>query len=216
MIKIEITDGELSIRGKFNLGYMGIYKDEQISIYDDVSEIRKWDIVKYHFDSAFTDNELAEYLTEYFNNFEAKIQANIKQVNNNFLINTYEWAEGTGLVFWEVPEITNRKYILKNADEDFDPYEPLCHHTEKIMQEYEDTPNDGSIQKTDVEAFLRENIPLFNLDAFLAGIIPEYMSFGDGNITFQCSDSIDSEHKILCGAYNELDENLTFCDWHNF
>lgn len=42
------------------------------------------------------------------------------------------------------------------------------------------------------------------------------MSLDDGRITFQCSDSIDSEHKILCGAYNELDENLTFCDWHNF
>ena len=86
MIKIKITDGELSINGEFNFGYMGIYKDEQISIYDDVSEIREWEIVESHFDSDFTDDKLAEFLTEYFNNFEVKIQANIKQVNNNFLI----------------------------------------------------------------------------------------------------------------------------------
>ena len=113
MIKIKITDGELSINGEFNFGYMGIYKDEQISIYDDVSEIREWEIVESHFDFDFTDDELAEFLTEYFNNFGAKIQANIKQVNNNFLIDAYEWAEGTGLEFWEVPKITNKNTFLK-------------------------------------------------------------------------------------------------------
>lgn len=215
MIKIKITDGELSINGEFNFGYMGIYKDEQISIYDDVSEIREWEIVESHFDSDFTDDKLAEFLTEYFNNFEAKIQANIKQVNNNFLIDAYEWAERTGLEFWEVPAITNKEYLPENT-ESFDPYEPLCPQAWKIKEEYEYSPNDGSIQKTDVENFIRENIPLFNLDAFITGIVPEYMSLDDGRITFQCSDSIDSEHKILCGAYNELDENLTFCDWHNF
>ena len=75
MIKIKFVDENLVVSGEFNFGYMGIYKDEQISIYGDIDEIREWDIVESHFDSDFTDDELAEYLTEYFNNFEAKIQA---------------------------------------------------------------------------------------------------------------------------------------------
>ncbi|MDE5854434.1 MAG: hypothetical protein K2H19_05165 [Ruminococcus sp.] len=214
MIKIKFVDENSVVSGEFNFGYMGIYKDEQISIYGDIDEIREWDIVESHFDSDFTDDELAEYLTEYFNNFEAKIQANIKQVNDNFLIYAYEWAEGTGQTFWEVPEITNQEYLPENMN-GFDPY-TFCEETWKIMEEYEDTPNDGSIQKTDVEKFIREKMPLLNLDAFLAGIVPEYVGLSDGGVSFQCSDSVDHKHKILCGAYDELDENLTFCDWHNF
>lgn len=215
MIKIKFIDGNAVVNGEFNFGYMGIYKDEQIEIYGEVSEIREWEIVESHFDSDFTDDELAEYLTEYFNNFEAKIQSNIKQVNNNFLINIYEYSmEGIGQEFWKEPSITNAEYLPENTD-GFDPY-TFCEETWKIEEEYEDSPNDGSIQKTDVEKFIRENLPLLNLDAFLAGIVPESMSLNDGSVSFQCSDSIDFEHKILCSAYNELDENLTFCDWHNF
>lgn len=214
MIKIQFVDDNAVVSGDFNFGYMGIYKDEQIEIYGDIDEIREWDIVEEHFDGDFTDEQLADFLTEYFNAFEAKIQANIKQVNDNFLIDAYEWAEGTGQTFWEVPEITNAEYLPENTD-GFDPY-TFCEETWKIIDEYEDTPNDGSIKKTDVEKFIREKLPLFNLDAFLGGIVPECMSLDDGSVSFQCSDSIDFKHKILCGAYNELDENLTFCDWHNF
>jgi len=36
----------------------------------------------------------------------------------------------------------------------------------------------------------------------------------DGSIAFQCSDAFDEA--ILCGAYAELDEELSFKDWHNF
>lgn len=214
MIKIKFVDDNVVVSGEFNFGYMGIYKDEQIEIYGDISEIREWDIVEEHFDSDFTDEQLADFLTEYFNAFEAKIQANIKQINDNFLLDAYEWAEGTGNEFWEVPEITNNEYLPEDMT-DFDPY-TFYEETWKIMDEYENKPNDGSIQKTDVEKFIREKLPLFNLDAFLAGIVPECMSFSDGSVTFQCSDSIDFEHKILYSAYDELDENLVFCDWHNF
>ena len=31
-----------------------------------------------------------------------------------------------------------------------------------------------------------------------------------------CSDNFDFDHKIMCAAYDELDENLAFSDWHNF
>ncbi|MCM1132413.1 MAG: hypothetical protein NC340_02975 [Ruminococcus flavefaciens] len=215
MVKIKFVDGNAVVSGEFNFGYMGIHKDEQIEIYGDIDEIRDWDIVTEHFEGDFTDEQLADFLTEYFNNFEAKIQANIKQVNDNFLIKLYEYGmEGIGRKFWEAPEITNAEYLPEDMT-DFDPY-TFCEETWKISDEYDNTPNDGSLQKTDVEKFLREKIPLFNIDAFLAGIVPEGMSFDDGRITFQCSDSLDFEHQILCNAYDELDETLTFCDWHNF
>ena len=41
----------------------------------------------------------------------------------------------------------------------------------------------------------------------------EYLSLEDGNIAFQCSDGFGAE--LLCGAYDVLDESLTFQEWHN-
>lgn len=215
MIKIEFIDGTAVISGSFSFGYMGIYKDERIEIYDTIAEIREWEIVENHFDGDFSDEQLTDFLTDYFNAFETKIQANIKQVNDCFLISAYVWAESTKTEFWNVPEITNAEYLPKNIT-DFDPY-TFSEEAWKIMNEYSDTPNDGTVHKTDVEKFLREKIPLLNLDAFLAGIIPECVGLSDGSVSFQCSDSVKNpEYQILCGAYDDLDENLTFCDWHNF
>lgn len=215
MITIKFVDENAVISGEFDLGYMGVYKNEQIEIIDNSSEIRDWDIVESHFDSEFTDDELADFLTEYFNAFETKIQANIKQVNDNFLIKMYLHIESTSFEFWNAPEITNAEYLPENT-KNFDPY-TFCEESWKIEEEYEDTPNDSSMQKTDVEKFLREKMPLLNLDALLAGIVPESLGLSDGRVSFQCSDSIeDFSNKILCSAYDDLDENLTFCDWHNF
>ena len=86
--------------------------------------------------------------------------------------------------------------------------------TDVLETEFENQPNDGSIKKTDVEAALRKSFPMFNMDAFLSSIEPENVCLSDGYISFQCSDTLGDI--ILCGAYDQLDENLTFTDWHNF
>ena len=64
------------------------------------------------------------------------------------------------------------------------------------------------------ESTLRELYPMFNFDAFIKCIVPENICFFDTDISFQCSDGFDNA--ILCGAYDNLDEELRFTDWHNF
>ena len=76
-------------------------------------------------------------------------------------------------------------------------------------------PNDGSVEKDDFEASLRENAPMFNLDGFIKGIKPESMTLSDDCISFQCSDIYD--WALICGAYDRINlEDLKFMDWHNY
>ena len=65
-----------------------------------------------------------------------------------------------------------------------------------------------------MEAILRRNFPSLDWDALLASIQPEHLSLEDGKIAFQCSDGFGEG--LLCGAYDKLDEKLTFTDWQNY
>ncbi len=215
MIKIKFADGYAVVNGEFDFGYMGIYKDEQIEIYGDIDEIRYWDIVEDHFDGDFTEEQLADFLTEYFNNFEKRIQANVKQVNDNFLVDVYLWLDEMRPAFWKELSITNAEYLPENL-ENFNPY-VFQVETDKILQEYNDASCDDNIERTDIEDFLRRNFPMLNLDNFINGIIPENLYFDDSNISFECSDSIENpECKILSGASNTMNEEMKFFDFHNF
>lgn len=215
MIKVKFIDNNAVISGEFNFGYMGIYRDEQISICDNPNEIRYWDIVGEHFDGNFTDEQLADFLTEYFNNFEKRIKANIKQVNDNFLVDVYLWFYETRPAFWKEPSITNAEYLPENL-ENFNPY-VFQTETDKILQEYNDASCDDNIERTDIEDFLRRNFPMLNIDNLINGIIPENLYFDDANISFECSDSIENrEYKILSGASNTMDEEMKFFDFQNF
>ena len=66
-------------------------------------------------------------------------------------------------------------------------------HTAKVLTSYEEQLNNA------------------------ASILPapaENICFFDTDISFQCSDGFDNA--ILCGAYDNLDAELRFTDWHNF
>ena len=213
MIKIKTKKDEFVIEGSFDLGYMGVYRDTQIEIIDSISEVREWNIVTNNFASTYSDDELCEFLEFYFNSFEKKVKENRKLLNNNFLLKIYLWMEACGTEFWNVPQITNKSYLLQNID-DVNVYEPLWSQMEQIREEYEDSDR---INKTDVETLLVDKLPLFNFKALIAGIVPEVLTLNDSGISFQCSDSIKNfEYKILCGAYDLIDENLVFTDFHNF
>lgn len=218
MIKIQIQNGKINIQGTFDMGYMGVYKDDEISLGadDNLEDIKEfWDILNDNLDMDNCSNEdIAQFLTEYFNNFERKIQYNSKQVNDNFLINVFSNMADCDLAFWENEKITIQDKLPADPEEEV--YKPYWEEMDKISAEYDDTPNDGSLKKTDVEASIRKNFPMLDLDALLASIEPECLVLDDGCISFQCSDNFDFDHKIMCAAYDELDENLTFTDWHNF
>lgn len=213
MISIKVEGDSVVITGSFNMGYMGVYSNDKISIYDSVEELRDWDIVTERVGTKdISDEQLSEILTNYFNDFERRIQNNIKSVNDNFLLNVFSFMEDCGYPFWEIDEITVKGKLPE--DPDTNVYQPNWKKMSELTNIYYDTPNDGSVDKPDVEAYLRTAYPMFDMDKFIDSIVPEVIGLTEGYVSFQCSDNFGK--KILCCAYDDLNENLTFTDWHNF
>ena len=209
MIKIYVSDGGFAVKGSFDMGYIGVFRADKIKLGGTVSDIRQWDIADDYRDAS--DEELAEGLTYYFNSFEEKIQQNIKQVNDNFLAMMYSDMYETDNHFWNIDELTVNEKMPEDTRKIYPDGRDGFH---EIMRSFSGRPNDGSEEKPDLEAWLRKSLPMFDLDRLLGGIEPEFLRLRDGTVSFQCSDDVGCE--ILCGAYDELDEELRFTDWHNF
>ncbi|MBR4713312.1 MAG: hypothetical protein IKP27_06520 [Paludibacteraceae bacterium] len=214
MIDIRIIDGEFEIGGDFDLGYMGVYDDDMITIENTPGEVREWGIVADNNKEDSSDEELAKFLTKYFNDFEKKVKKNRKQVNNNFLRNIYLDMNNAGTEFWNIEKIFDPNAVPKGEKMDDTLYDIHEEELGKAANEYEGSPNDGSVEKADFEALLKEYFPMFRWDALIEEVVPETLHLCDGSIAFQCSD--DYNNAFLCGAYDELDEDLIFSDWHNF
>lgn len=213
MVKVYADNGYFRVEGTFDFGYIGMYKDEKIKIRQNIEEAKAWKIIAEQSNvKSCTDDEIAACLTKYINELEAKIQKNIKQVNDNFLLRVFEDMEACGAEFWECEELTVSEKMPNNPEEDI--YQPNYDTMRELIKEYENSANDGSVDKTDVEAVLRKIFPMFDFDNFISGIVPGVIGLLDTNITFQCSDKFDNA--ILCAAYDMLDSELRFTDWHNF
>ena len=214
MVTVYVENGEFKVKGTFDFGYMGLYKDDQIGVNCDCSDIRdEWDSVYDMSENGdCTDDDIAEFITQRFNEAEEKIQKNIRMINNDFLYHVYDDMEGCGRKFWEREELRVPGFDYDNPEFDFYRL-PLKSHGYKPYGVGE--PNDGSVEKDDFEASLREVAPMFNLDGFIKGIKPEYVVMGNSYISFQCTDIYN--HALICGAYDRIDLNdLRFNDWHNY
>ncbi len=214
--KLEITleDGEIKISGSLNLGYIGIFEDEQIELDDTLEEIREWDIVTENLDEDCTDEEIIKFLNQYFNSFADRITQNIDNINNTFLLYVFDDMRNMETDFREIDElyIEEKNYFSSEMDisEIYERTSPML----VTYAPYFEMPNDGRVSKAYVETVLRACFPMFDLDCFIRNIEPECIGLSDGSISFQCSDGFDNV--ILCGAYAVIDEELSFSDWHNF
>ena len=74
-------------------------------------------------------------------------------------------------------------------------------------------PNNGTIEKPDLEGRLREQYPMFHFDALYEAIEQDCLYLSGRFMRFQFSDCWG--RKLLDAAYDKLDENLTPLDWHN-
>lgn len=210
-------------KGTFKLGIAGTYEnksfdDEVITIDEDILENiqerdEEWVGPLLPFIKSDEPEEIAKGLEEYLNQLEKRAAENEKQINDNILFNLFMDMEGCSYPFWELDGLTDKKFLKSHDEEELDD---LVYGDEQISDLYDyfdDSPNDGSVEKPDVEAKIREMYPMFNLDLFIKKIKPEYLNFKGRYFSFQFGDGWDGE--LACGAYDELDENFTFSDWHN-
>ena len=211
---IKDKEGGIKVSGSIDLGYIGTFRDSQIELDDTLEDIREWDIVTEHLDEECSDDELIAFLNRYFNDFVEKIERNIDNINGTFLLHVLTDMDVNEINFMEVDDLFIEENLLYGNEEDIaEIYNPVRQGL-NTLSAYLETPNDGSIPKGHIESVLRSFYPMFNFDCFIANIIPEVIGLGDGEISFQCSDNFD--YLILCGAYDVLDEDLSFSDWHNY
>lgn len=214
--KLEITleDGEIVVSGSLNLGYIGVFEDEQIELDDTIEEIREWDIVTENLDEDCTDEEIIEFLNQYFNSFADRITQNIDNINGTFLLYVFDDMINMETDFMEIDELYIEEKNFYSSEMDISEIYKASGQALSPLAPYFETPNDGSVPKGHIETVLRACFPMFDLDCFIGNIEPECIGLSDGEISFQCSDSFDE--LILCGAYAVIDEDLSFSDWHNF
>ena len=213
-LKIYLEDGEIKIQGSIDLGYIGLFDDSQIDIETSLEEIREWDIVEENLDEDCSDDELIDFLNEYYNRFIRKIEKNIDNINGTFLLHVFTDMDSCENNFMVIDGLFDEEKLIYGNEEDIaEIYNPVRQGL-YTLSPYLESPNDGTIPKGHLESLLRSFYPMFDFDCFLANIIPEYINLHDGEISFQCSDNFDNA--ILCGAYGVIDEELSIQDWHNF
>lgn len=231
MVKIIHKEGEFLVKGTFSFGIAGVYENVEygdspigllyMSLNDLLRAMEKekdfmlGELLPKLKQTGGNADKMAEVLTDYYNEQEELIKQNEKQINNYFFMRLFEEFVDADAPFWEVKKAILPEYRDKYSEEE---YEELCmKYTEEIDEmatEYLKTPNDGSMEKTDVLPRLREMFPMFNFDGLIKTIKPECVTFHGRFISVQFSDSWGCE--LFCSAYEEFDEKLTPGDWHNF
>ncbi len=230
MIEVKVIDNEFVIKGRFALGIAGTYVNEefgsgQIRILDDYEDViedyteghYEWHVLKPFLEGKeLSEETVSKAIGEYYNAVEKMVQECIQQINSNLLVNVFYNMVDSGNAFWKIEGAYIKEKMPDCPKEKYSEviYQPHLKEIRALYDEYDGTPNNNTLKKTDVEARLREMFPMFNMDALIQGVNPERLTLSGKRFSFQCSDSWDSQ--IMCGAYDKLDEDFTFTDWHNF
>lgn len=230
MIEIICKDRRFLVKGSFSIGITGCYTnenlgDENITIDDTLEEILKelqdedsfWykPLFPYLKSETTDGGGIARGLTAYYNQKEKEIRENEKQINDCLLYRLFSDLTGSGYPFWEIEEAIVPEYLDKGRGK-FQVTEVYSKETAEVFQwadEFDHVPNNGTVDKTDVERRLRELFPMFNFDGLVKTMVPEGLSLQGRFMAFQFSDGWGAN--LLECAYDEMDEDFSFRDWHN-
>lgn len=229
MVKVICKNGKFLVKGTFDFGMIGAFKNEefdeeniQISFgMDDLIEGMKEDycwmnpLKKVFKDVPREPEAYAETLEKYINEREQFVKKNQKQIDDYFLYRLIENFVDCGYPFWETEQAILPKYKDKFTEEDYENiYDEHSDEIYELQNEFDDKPNDGSIEKTDVKSMIERIFPMFNLEGLIKSIKTDGMNFEGAYMEVQFSDGWGDE--FYCSAYEEFDENLRPQDWHNF
>ena len=230
MVQVICRDGKFLAKGTFDMGLAGFYEnkdfeDRAIQIENSLEDMiqglekdYKWmNPLKPIFEKVPRDGDsLAKALENYINGKEALVQKNRKQLNDYFLYQLISNFVACAFPFWE-----NENAILPEykhyREEDFEKiYEDeRLDVIDDLWEEFDDAPNNGSVQKTDVEALAKKLFPMFDFDGLIKSIEPGVIAFDGSWMVVEFSDGWGGLD-FYCSAYEKFDENLAPRDWHNF
>lgn len=230
MIEIKYEDGMFLAKGTFSIGIAGVYENKDfgdgnitidIELEDLLEDLQEEDSYFYEPLRPYLEDKgeegaaVAKGLEDYYNQKELEIQKNAKQLNDYILYRLFENLEACAYPFWEIEEA-----VLPGSLDGYD-MDNLAHEiydTQKSIgswgfEAFDRQPNNGTIEKPDLEGRLREQYPMFHFDALYEAIEQDCLYLSGRFMRFQFSDCWG--RKLLDAAYDKLDENLTPLDWHN-
>lgn len=200
-------NGYKVIKGAFDLGYLGGYRCYQIEV----------DFDDYSYNNLFADentkdseNSLREYL---------KKGMNLVQFNQAFLAYLmldmcdceYEfWEECPSYVYRDkMPSCEMAEMGRKIYTKD------ICAGVNNLFDQYYEVPLNGEGDNVPVaEEFIKKNFPMFNYKKMLKDVHSEYLILKASGIELQCTGEGEALN-LVCSAYVNIRNNLSFYDWHN-
>ena len=201
--------------GAFDLGYLGCYEAKKIEVNFDIEDIS--DEMEKIINAEMKPKEIANKLSQFYQERQKNLLENQKEINNDFLQYIFNDVTDCEYPFWEAEDgeiesfIIKRK-MLKNPEEVFS--NDVLDKIGQVSEEYYEKPNDGSIEKTDMEQIIAECFPMIKIKSLIDSIEPEYLVFDGINISFQCSSDVCGG-MLICSAYAEIKADNSFWDWHN-
>lgn len=161
--------------------------------------------------------EIAKKLSQFYQERQKNFLENQKEINNTFLGYIFNDVTECEYPFWEGENGEIESFIIKrkmsqNPEDIFS--NKVLDKIGQAFEEYYDKPNDGSIEKTDIEKVIEECFPMIKIKSLIDLIEPEYLVFNGTNISFQCSSDVCGG-MLICSAYAEIQKDNLFWDWHN-
>lgn len=224
MIEIICRDNRFLVKGTCSLGIAGVYENKDfgegtIEIKDSLDhilkELEKENSLFYRplfpYLKGKTDGDaIAGGLADYYNQKEKEIRENRKQINDCILYHLFTNLEDCEYPFWEIEgAIIPGSLDGVDLDSIYDTEEAVY----KWWTDFDRKPNNGSMEKVDVEGKLRNMFPMFDFDGLYRSIKSESLVFDGRFLCFQFSDGWGED--LFCSASVELDENLVVCGWDN-
>lgn len=224
----ELSDYEL-VSGEVDLGYMGFYTTDKISVYFDdkilaeildASEDNDYCFaMKAYFHEGMSKSEIAEALEKYYGGRIADIQKHKNELNQVFLAHLLLNIQSCGYPFWECTDyIIPEKMPSSDGDADLEDLiysEEACAAVEELFNEIGSKPLSGEPDASmPAEDLIEKYFPMLDLKKLLADIYGEYLSFDHSNVAFQCSGKGQAV-ELVSGAYAPITAENTFDDWHN-
>lgn len=217
------------IKGAVDLGYLGSYRCYQIEVdFDDyaynalLSDENTKDsgiFLRDYLEKNMNHDEIAEGLTDFFNERLQEMTKHFVQLNQAFLAHLMLDICDCEYEFWEeCPSyvLRDRMPSCKMAETGRAIYtNDICAGVNKLFDQYYEVPMNGEVDNVPVaEEFIKKNFPMFDYKKMLKDVHSEYMVLKVSGTELQCTGEGEALN-LVCSAYVNIRNNLSFYDWHN-
>lgn len=225
------TDG-FQVKGTVNLGILGTMENKEYC--EDNIEIRETredflEMIDYKAypslmgnlynclkDKSRDGESIALILQDYYNEKLQELNKNMKQFNDMIWSQMFEWFIDLDYPFWEDERAIAPQYRGRDWSEEIEHlYKEKEDEIYEILQTYKcKIPNNGTVQKPDVEKKMREIFYMFNFDGLVENINIKLVRFYYDLLKFEFEDNWDAS--IFCSTVCSLNGDFSLKEWNNF